>query len=119
MYSKVSPESTLNVPTQHDLAALFFLYPDKRRNASTGTRELPLAAFSSAKLRGIAEDFQGGKCASLNERRALLECLRGRAAEASLENAEAMAAARTWPPVAWRVCRYMGRCTRIPLVLPG
>lgn len=56
MYSRVSAESTLNVPTQRDLAALFFLYPDKRRNASTGTRELPLTAFSSAKLRGIAED---------------------------------------------------------------
>ena len=91
MFSRRSPQSMLNEPTQHDLAALFFLYPDKHRDPTIGTRALPLSSFTSAKLRSLAEDFQGGLCSSLADRRALLECLRGRKAQGALENAQAMA----------------------------
>ena len=50
------------VPTEDDLASLFFLYPAPDRVRSWGTEALPLAAYTTHKLRALQEDFFPDSC---------------------------------------------------------
>jgi len=77
-------------PSADDIAALFFLYPNKKRNANWGTKALSLSEYSSSKLKVLAEDFFDGACSSLINRQDLYECLNEQKAAASLNYLELM-----------------------------
>ena len=61
--------------SEDDLAGIFFLYPSAARRREWGTGAIPASAYSTSKLRSIAEDFHAGRCAHLPRHSDMVECL--------------------------------------------
>lgn len=60
MASHLGRDEVVDKLSQDDLAALYFLYPSKRRSASWGLDPIPLRDWDVAKLRAIASTELGG-----------------------------------------------------------